>query len=198
MMLKEFAFSLKTTFRALAMVLLIAVVWGGGNGRAEETKPAEEPMPTEEVVQKLTEMVKKLTPFSIRYDSTLKMLAFTEELESEDKAEGKVGELQVHLDRMEPSRIGYEPYGGPATMMIKGERLGGQVVFHCREGQRCVRRGFRDAATPALVGEETDETTFRIDILDRGIVMGDLRWFAALVQHLATISGVTIQLQRTP
>jgi hypothetical protein len=200
-MFKEFVLSLKNVFRALPAVLLIAALLGAGSGRTEEKVVDQEIMPTEEVMQKLTEVVGKITPFAVRYEPSLKILAFIEELEGKDKAgkaPGTVGELQAHLDRMDPRRITYEPYAGAFPLLIHGEPLAGRIVFHCREGERCVRRGFRDASTPALVGEESDDATFRIDILDRKAPMGDLRWLAALVQHLVTISSVKVEVQRAP
>jgi hypothetical protein len=190
-MIQEFVLSLKGSFRLLLASLLVAAA-AAAPGQAG----AEEVTPTEEVVQELTELTVKLTPFKLRYDGARKILAFTEELEGGDKS--RTGELQAHLDRMDASRIPWEPSDNGFQVLIGGRPLAGRVVFFCRQGQRCIRRGFRDATTPALVGEETGEELFRIDIVGENQKFADLIRFGRLVQHLVTISDPGYQPPKSP
>jgi hypothetical protein len=188
-MANEFVLSLKVAFRFLVVAVVVAVVGSAGDARADET---QEVMPTDEVVRELTGLTAKLTPFNVRYDPERKVLAFTEEL-----ADGRIGELQARLDRMDVRQIPFEPFGGGFAMLIKGRPLAGQVVFRCREGQRCVRRGSRDA-NATLVGEESAEPGFLIDIVGEGQKVSDLTRFAHLVQHLVTISSMDVQVEKAP
>jgi hypothetical protein len=181
-----FILSLKALFRSIA-IMVIVLAGSAGNVRADG---AQEMMSTDEVVRELTGLTAKLTPFNVRYEPDRKVLAFTEEL-----ADGRIGELQARLERMDVSRIPFEPFAGGFVMLIKGRPLAGQVVFRCREGERCVRRGSRDL-NATLIGEESAEPGFLIDIVGEGQKVSDLTRFAHLIQHLVTISSMELRIDK--
>jgi hypothetical protein len=188
-MANEFVLFLKNGFRSIVVALSITVAGAAGNAGVAQT---EEIMPTEEVVRELAGLTAKLTPFNVRYEPDRKLLAFTEEL-----ADGRIGELQARLDRMDVSRIPYDAFTGGFALLIKGRPLAGQVVFRCREGQRCVRRGTRDV-NATLAAEESAELGFRIDIVGEGQKTSDLARFAHLIQHLVTISSMEVRMEKSP
>ena len=185
----EFVLSIKQFFRFLLIALVFAAA--DPTGKASAQAP-QEVMPTDEVVRELAGLTAKLTPFNVRYEPERKILAFTEDL-----ADGRIGELEARLDRIDVSRIPYEPFTGGFVLLIKGRPLAGQVVFRCREGQRCVRRGIREL-NAALAGEESTEPGFLIDIVGEGQEMRDLARFAHLVQHLVTISSMDVRIEKAP
>ena len=173
-----------TSFTFLCGVAALLVLESASNVRADE------PLPTEEVVSELVELTAAITPFTVQYDAKLKALLFSEIVESRDKAlTGRVGELQARLDRMDIKRMNYQPSTAAFAVTIRGKPLAGRMTFYCREGEKCIRRGLREETTPDLIGEESAEDSFSLDVVGEDVVIDRLLRFAALVRHLITISS---------
>ena len=166
----------------LCCSLLVALVVGLAASDSVRGQTQERPTP-EAAAAELVDLTIQLTPFTMTYDRRLKVLAYSEVVESGDKAvNNRIGRLEVRLDRMDPKRINYQPDKSAGAIMIKGRTIAGQIYFFCHPGQRCVRRGFADA-NGRLQADESTEEGFTIDVY-AGNILDDLRLYAGLVQVL--------------
>lgn len=165
-------------------VLLAASLIGAGPLVGGKTTQAEEPMTVPEVVEELTELTTKVTPFTVTYDADGKWLIFREELEISKR----IGELRVRLDRVDRTRMNYsvlEP--GLIPIIFKGKPIAGQANFYCLSEQKCIARDLHDPGVPATFVDSAEQT-FGIDVFN-DVRVGELRRFADLIGHLIVVSS---------
>ncbi|MBM3546924.1 MAG: hypothetical protein FJX54_08220 [Alphaproteobacteria bacterium] len=171
--------------RGVALAAAAAVI--AGTIAPATTARSDEPMTTEEVVQELTELTAKITPFTVTYDKDGKWLVFREEVESSNKsAPVQIGELRARLDRMDRTRMRFAPGAGGIRIQIKGKTLAGQAHFFCREGMKCIARELRGEQVAASFVDGA-ELSFGIDIYE-GSLTTEVRRFADLIGHLIVVS----------
>jgi len=175
---KPFGIAFTRWFSSIALAIFL----GLGSAAAQE-----EPLPTpEEAAAELVALTEKLTPFSFRYVPAAKLIIYSEVIESGDNAlNNRIGELHVRVDRIDPKRINYSPgTSNFGTLTVHGRNIAGGIRFFCKPEQQCLRRGFPDPKTGHLIGEESAEDHYVLDIVE-GAILNDLRLYAGLVQVLA-------------
>ena len=162
----------------MAAIVLSAVVIGRAQGDVGG------PPTPEAAAEELVTLTASLTPFTMSYDLKAKVLTYREVVESGDKSlNNRIGELQVRLDRLDPTKMNYQTLTDAGTVYIRSQEIVGQMFFYCRAKERCLRRGFPDEQNGTLTSDESEEEGYTLDVVADHVINDMLR-SAGLLQVL--------------